>query len=199
MNKFILKVIVQTAFCILLSLNLFSQIYKNQWLIGGNANFSYSKATIYNNTVELSSYLFSPSIGYFFLNRFAGGLLFDLGSQTYNFSSGGKYRISSLTIGPVIRYYFLSAEKSTNIFLEGAYGLSYSKNKFFKSLDNDFTNHYSTLSFKAGPAIFLNEHTALEITIGYNHSTRGPIDTAFTNTLRLGIGFQIHFSKSSSH
>lgn len=199
MNKFILKIIIETAFCIVLSLNLFSQIDKGQYLIGGNANFSYSKATIYNNTIKLSSFSFSPSIGHFFLTRFAGGLLFDWNTQTYTSTSGGKYRINIITIGPVVRYYFLSTLKKTNIFAEGTYGFSFRKNKFFSSTNNDFTDRYSTLSFKAGPAIFLNEHTALEITIGYNHSTRGPIDTAATNTIRLGIGLQIHFAKPRSH
>jgi hypothetical protein len=47
----------------------------------------------------------------------------------------------------------------------------------------------------AGPAIFINEHTALELTVGYIHSSRGPIDSSATSKLQLGIGLQIHFGK----
>jgi hypothetical protein len=180
-------------FLIILSLKSFTQIYKGQWLIGGNAAFSYSQANEYNNKIKLSSLTFSPSGGLFFLNRLAGGLKFDLGEETYHYTSISKSRNTFISIGPFLRYYFLQPEQKINLFAEGGYGFSFGKYRNF--YDVNYTYHSSTFSFKAGPALLLNEHTALEVTLGYIHSTRGPIDTAVTNVIQIGVGLQIHFGK----
>jgi hypothetical protein len=50
-------------------------------------------------------------------------------------------------------------------------------------------------SVQTGPAIFLNQHTALEMTLGYTYLSRGPIDTTVTNKLQVGIGLQVHIGK----
>lgn len=80
------------------------------------------------------------------------------------------------------------------MFADVAYGYSWGKSKNFKYPSSHKYNYYN-LSFMAGPAIFLNERTALEITVGYTYLSRGPIDTTVTNKLQLGIGFQIHFGR----
>ena len=168
----------------------FAQLYKGQWLIGGTGAFSYTQT----EGEKITTVVLTPGIGYIFFNKFAGGLKLDLSSQTDRHSSTDKYRFNSTTIGPFMRYYFLPAERSLNIFAEGGYGYTFGRYKRFISLP-DYTNHFSSYSFKAGPAIFLNEHTALEVTLGYNHSQKGLIDTAITNTVILGLGLQIHFGK----
>jgi hypothetical protein len=43
--------------------------------------------------------------------------------------------------------------------------------------------------------LFKNEHTALEITVGYNYLSRGPIDSTVTNKFQVGIGLQVHIGK----
>jgi hypothetical protein len=45
--------------------------------------------------------------------------------------------------------------------------------------------------FAAGPAIFLNKHTALEFTLGYN-SIKIKDDPDRSNTFTVGVGFQVH-------
>ena len=177
---------------IILSVTSFSQIYKGQWLIGGDAAFSYSYANVYSDKIKLSTLTFSLLGGCFFLNRLAGGLKFDLDNQTYHYSMS-KSRNTFSSIGPFIRYYFLPSEQKVNLFAEGGYGFSFGKYTNF--FDVNYTYHSSTLTFKIGPAVFLNEHTALEVTLGYIHSSRGPIDTAITNSFQIGVGLQIHLGK----
>lgn len=179
-----------------LSLNAFSQLNKGGWLIGGNGTFSYSRANHYNQAIKYTSFTFSPTGGYFILNRLAGGLRTDLGSETRRYGNIYKTRNIFLSAGPFFRYYFLSSEQKINLFAEAGYGFSYGKYTNFSS--PDYKYHFSTFSFKTGPAVFLNKHTALEVTVGYNHSTRGPIDTVVTNTIQLGIGLQIHFGKTKN-
>jgi hypothetical protein len=168
----------------------FSQIQKNQWMIGGNAAFSIAQAS----ELKTTSIQLAPNVGYFFINKMAGGLRFGFGSDTYS-SGGDKYRWTNLAISPFLRYYFLPATQQVNLFAEGAYSYAWSK---YKDVTNSgsYAYRYNGFSLMGGPAIFLNEHTALEITLGYSHSTRGPVDSTTTNRFQLGVGLQIHLGKA---
>ena len=53
------------------------------------------------------------------------------------------------------------------------------------------TKRQSGFGFASGPAIFLNKHTALEFTLGYN-STKFEDDPDRSNTFTVGVGFQVH-------
>jgi hypothetical protein len=183
--------------CAIYSSNCFSQIEKGKWLIGGSGSFSYAQAAATNRTYKVLTLDFAPAAGYFFFNRFAGGLRPTIGIQTNRSTPDHKNRTTSFTINPFLRYYFLAENRKVNLFADAGYGYFFSKYTQFDGV-YDETYHSSTLSFKAGPSIFLNEHTALEITLGYNYSTRGPIDTFKTNTIQLGIGLQFHLGKRNS-
>lgn len=172
------------------SLGGFSQIQKGQWIIGGNAAFSYYK---YYST-RTSAFSISPATGYFFLNRLAGGIRLGYDAEFNSFQSGGRSRESFISLIPFIRYYFLPYEGKVNFFLDGGYGYSWGKDKNFTQ--PDFKYHSKIISIKTGPAVFLNERTALEITLGYNHSVKGALgDTLGINSFQIGVGFQIHIGK----
>ena len=160
----------------------------SQWLIGGNANYSFIKSKDY----KISSFEILPNAGYFFLDKFAGGLRPGFNSET----TYSKYRTSAIFIGPFVRYYFLPADQKLNLFTDISFAYSWSK---FKNLVAQYTSsfkfNYYQLGFMAGPSIFLNEHTSLEFTVGYKYSTGSPKDTATENSIRVGIGLQIHIGK----
>src|SRR5689334_20087193 len=107
-----------------LSIPSFSQIQKNQWLIGGNGAFSLAKA----QDLKTTTVQFAPNIGYFFINKMVGGMRLGLGMDTYS-ADGDKYRRSNNSIGPFIRYYFLPSEQKVNLFGEGAYAHAWSRYK----------------------------------------------------------------------
>lgn len=167
-----------------------SQIQKGQWIIGGDAGFSYFKYY----TTKTSSFSLSPTGGYFILNQLAVGLRPSYVAEFNTTQAGGKSRESLISVTPFIRYYFLSYERKLNFFADGGFGYSWGK---FKNYSNpDFKYHSKIISFKAGPAIFLNERTALEITLGYNHSIRGSLgDTLGISSFQIGLGLQIHIGK----
>lgn len=135
----------------------------------------------------------SPAVGYFFTDKFAGGLRPGFAYDTYRWGSD-KYRISTITLAPFLRYYFLPIQQKVNLFADAAFGYSWSK---FKNFDPPatFKYHYYNIALMAGPAIFLNEHTALEITVGYNYLSRGPIDSTITHKFQVGVGLQVHLGK----
>jgi hypothetical protein len=166
----------------------FSQIDKNQWLIGGNASFSYSQS----KELKISEWQISPAAGYFFMDKFAGGLRLSYGSQTRTWSSE-KDRNVSVSFGPFLRYYFLPKEQKVNLFADVEYQFSRVKDKnIVSAYPSSYSYSYYEMSLMAGPAFFINEHTSLEFTFGYSYLSRGQIDTTVTNRLKMGIGLQIH-------
>ncbi len=124
----------------------------------------------------------SPNIGYFFIDKLAGGLQLNLGynkpnGNTSNFGYGAR---------PFARYYFLEPEKLINVFAEANYGFNTNKSEGQKS------NYSTGYTIKAGPAIYFNSSVVLELTANYN-STHA--DSTNYNDFTIGIGFQIHLEK----
>src|SRR5207253_2640955 len=128
-----------------LSLNGFSQIYKGQWMIGGDAAFSYYK---YYST-KTSSFTLSPASGYFFLDGLAGGLRLGYDSELRS-NPIGKARLSFLSVAPFIRYYFLSTEQKINLFADAGYGYSWGKYKSYDNPGFNSTYYSKIISFKTG-------------------------------------------------
>ncbi|QNA43207.1 outer membrane beta-barrel protein [Lacibacter sediminis] len=158
-----------------------SQITKGNLLLGGTTSFSSSKSGDY----KLTEFSFAPNIGYFFANNFAGGLRVQI--DTYK-EDGDEDAYTSTSIAPFVRYYFIPAskEQKVNIFADVAYG-------FGSSGSGDDKFNMNGYSLMAGPAIFLNPHTALEITLGYS-SMKFEDEPDRYNTFKINVGFQIHLN-----
>ena len=107
-----------------------------------------------------------------------------------------KYQNSSFSAAPFLRYYFLPLEQNINLFIDGAFGYTWDK---YKRTTFPSTHKYSyyNISVMAGPAVFLNKRTALEVILGYSYLSRGPIDTSITHRLQLGVGLQVHIGESN--
>jgi len=175
-------------FFIIFSSKAFSQIDENQWIIGGHSSFSYSQS----KELKISEWQISPAAGYFFMDKFAGGLRLSYGSQTRTWSSE-KNRNVAVSFGPFLRYYFLSTEQKINLFADAEYEFARMKYKnIVSAYPSSYSYNYYEVSLMAGPAFFINEHTSLEFTFGYSYLSRGQIDTTVTNRLKMGIGLQIH-------
>jgi hypothetical protein len=185
------SVTMLTSILLILSLSGSTQIYKGQWLAGGDAAFSYYKYY----TAKNSAFTLSPAAGYFFLNRLAGGVRFGYDAETTSYSSGSKSRERLIYIAPFLRYYFLSEEQKINLFADAGYGHLWGRFRNLNRPQDDFKFSNKVVTFKVGPAVFLNEHTSLEVSFGYTHSPVGRFDTLATNNFRIGVGFQIHLGK----
>jgi len=153
-----------------------AQVQKNDWLIGGSTKFASNKTA----DIKTSMFEFSPNAGYFFANNFAGGLRTDINSVKVE----AEDAISSTLISPFLRYYFLPTDNKVNFMLDGSFG-------FGSTSAAGDTKSQTGFGLAAGPAIFLNKHTALEFTLGYN-SIKYENDPDRSNTFTVGVGFQVH-------
>lgn len=162
-----------------------AQLQKGKWLVGGSGSYSAAKS----EGNKASSIEVSPAVGYFFFTKGVGGLRGNYGSDTYTYTGTSRY--TNFSVSPFLRYYLLSSDQRVNLFGDVAYGFAWGKERHFAN-PRSHTFSFSTFSLMVGPAFFINEHIALELTLGYQHSTRGPIDTTFTKNLKVGVGFQIH-------
>jgi hypothetical protein len=177
------KVFVLLSMVLLIQTS-FAQVNKGQWLVGGSTTFTSTSQGDYSNT----NFDFSPNVGYFFMNNFAGGLRLGFMSD----KDKGDDATSSFNIAPFLRYYFLPAEKKVNVFGDASYGFgSYNSG----GGEGDSKMNSSNFSIAAGPAIFLTPHTALEFALSYNSMKFEDVADRY-NTIGFNVGFQIHLGKA---
>ena len=182
--KIIIYLILLTAF------SSSAQIAKNNWLVGGDASFTFSQTEVKKissgtNTIYDSKGTYSvridPNIGYFILNKFAVGCKL---SYLNSFSEGSKLNSDdmNLSVGPYLKYYLLKDESIFNVFIETSFS------KFLsKSLGNA-----ATYGFKSGFVIFLNSSVGLESVISYSKTST---DKIINDNVFIGFGLQIHLEK----
>ena len=169
---------------ILFTMSANAQITKNNWMVGGNGSFNNTIVKDDDDNTLGKGYGFRiyPNIGYFFIDKMAGG--FKLG---FNYGkTEGNSSMVGYGLGPFVRYYFLNPDKRVNVFAEANYNYYISKTQNF-----DATKGYN-YNFKAGPEIFFNSSVGLEVTINYSSSN---INSLISNALSLEVGFQIHLEK----
>ena len=106
-------------------LTSYGQISKNTWLIGGNGSFySYNEnytAPSVNFTGKYTSIDLTASIGYFFIDKFTGGIRPYLSTFKGESSGGATPNDFKFAVGPFVRYYFLKEEKQFNILSDVSY------------------------------------------------------------------------------
>lgn len=168
---------------------LFSQITKGNWLIGGSGSFNRIKT----EDIKESYLQLSPDIGYFFFDKFVAGL-----KPSYTFdklTSATAYGGKSwwIYVGPFVRYYFLNTDKLINILLEGNYQYGFSEATTLYSISNTKSNKLSAF---AGPVIYFNSAVGLEILGGYqlNNTSNYPQQSKIV----ISIGLQFHLEKSKN-
>lgn len=167
--------------------NVISQVSKNTWLIGGEGDFRSTNFKSNSAFSDFNNLMLSSDIGYFFIDKLATGLEFEV---QFNFFESDEYDAQRYSIGPFLRYYFLNMDKQFNIFSQIDYKYSVLKG-------NDTKNSSSVYGFKAGSSIFFTKNVALEISLNYDIQNKKLYnDLKYTAKIfSLGIGFQIHLEK----
>ena len=167
-----------------------AQIKNGQFLVGGNISFESLKVDRSTDDYKTMNLFISPNIGYFIIDKLAGGLRFDL--RSYKQTTPIDSRHISTSISPFIRYYFLPSVKKVNAFIDVGY-LNYRTRHSYGS-SSPYTQKSNGYHISAGPVIFLSDKVALEFILGYkrnllNHSSE--IESRFNTAL----GLQIHLGK----
>jgi opacity protein-like surface antigen len=176
-----MKKVLFAALTMIAAQGVSAQINKGQWLVGGNASFQSQKW----GEAKATSFTFSPNAGYFFIDKFAGGLRVDLTSTK---PKGGDAK-SDFLIAPFVRYYFLPAAEKVNILADASYGFGSQKAEGESASQNGF-------AIAAGPAVFLSPNTALEFTLQYRSLGGDAYGDDRLNSFGVNIGFQIHLGSA---
>lgn len=181
---------IQILLLILITFSANAQITKGNWLVGGNASFSYDSHKTTNDlgNTRYSSFNLelSPNVGYFFVDKLAGDARISY-NQNFSEESTSSSDSSTLSVDPFVRFYFLPTEQNFNIFGESSY-------KFY--LKNEYSD-IKTFSVKAGATYFVNHSVGYELALQYLNSN---FDNSFNssgtiNTIMLSFGVQIYLEK----
>ena len=102
--------IVLPFFFLFWSSSAFSQIEQGSLIIRGSLSFLHQSSS--SNSI-ISTYNLTPSVGYFFTDRFAGGLGVGVSGLKTNINNttGQDINRTFLNVAPFVRNYFLVEEK----------------------------------------------------------------------------------------
>ena len=190
MKKTIL-VIISTAF---IFSNAYSQITKGNWIVGGNANFLFTSYSNGSTDTKSTNITLAPNIGYFFIDKFAGGirLSFNRNHNKFGQPNNNFNTFTTYSVGPFIRYYFLPVDKQYNIITESSYQFGNEKIETNNSTTSNISNN--SFSFSAGPVIYFNSSVGIEFLLNYS-STGNSVNSNRGGSIGIGIGLQIHLKK----
>lgn len=175
--------------CFLFNNSIFSQIEKNNWMLGGSLSIN---ATQSQNEIagSYSTIKLSPSVGYFFEKNFAAGVLLEYqtqGSENLKFDFGNSIR-GRLSVGPFARYYFLESVQKNNFFLEMF--CNYTNNIRFS--DKPIFRYGTSIGY----VHFINQSIGIETKLVYQRMRIPLTDGASKlNSFTLMFGFQIHLER----
>ena len=154
----------------ILTLGLSAQTDAGNIMLEGNSNLNFTSMSISSVEVDgtsldvdddgTSQFGLDVVGGYFFMDGLAGGLILD-----YSSSSAGDASSSSMTIGPIVRYYI----GESGMWGQLSYGIG-------SSSEDDGTNSYdgpsiSALGFGVGYAVWLSDNVAFNPSLGYSMVT----------------------------
>jgi hypothetical protein len=184
-----------------------AQFNKGRWLADGSMSTTSRKNEYYDGTNKSpsSSYSvsFAPSVGYFFVDRLAGGLVLSVGTtkandETFDPLAGQLVDVTrtsnSVSVGPFIRYYLPMA-----IFFHGSasFGsLSAKSDAAFENQDQKAT--LFNWSLGVGYAWFLNDYVAVEPSVGYLNSNVEYKESESgwkSSALALSVGLAIYLGE----
>lgn len=174
----------KVLFCALLVISgqvTFSQVSKNQWLVGGMVGFETARI----DEDGYTDFDFSPNAGYFFANKFAGGLR--LTFESVKVKDAGD-AVSDLLFAPFLRYYFLPVDKKVNIFGDVSYG--------FGSISAEDKASKNEFAIQAGPSVFVTPNVGLEFTLYYKSAGGDAFGDERMNRFGLNVGFQVHLGNA---
>lgn len=172
------KIILSIAVMVAVNSASFAQTNKNNWLAGGSAGFSSSKINDYTESVIS----ISPDFGYFVIDDLALGAMVSFTSDKPKDGNAA----TNFMAAPFVRYYFVPLGANAKLFGQGSFGFGSTKSGEQGAEAADYTQW----QLAAGPAVFLNPHTALEFTLSYGQLKYKDLDKI--GTIAFNVGFQIH-------
>jgi len=140
-------------------------------------NLGFNSRDNENSEVKNSNFNFSPKVGYFFTDKFAAGINFNVGTSTADeYGAERKTTNSNIGVGVFGRYYFLELGSRFKTYAELNADYNNSKSELTvagNSTENPKTNRFG-VNAGIGANYFLTDKVALNFAfgnvIGYNTS-----------------------------
>lgn len=162
--------------CVFLSVQLFAQTEKGDFLVGGSLGFQ--------TTSGNSNIIIAPNLGYFIKNNFAVGANLSILSVKQNIQ-----KITEFELGPFARYYIGHNNLRPFTMLKISY-----LTKTVKNTDDGIKSSVNGFGYTlgVGAAAFFSPDVAFEGFFGYNFSQ---FETAESNRgFGLNLGFQVYIN-----
>lgn len=157
-----MKKTLLTLCAVALGAGAFAQTEKGHIVLGGSTNLGFTSGKVDNDADDATSnFGLDIAGGFFLMDNLSAGLLIG-----FNSTKTGDVSSSGFGIGPVVRYYL-----PMKVFGQLSYVFGSQK-----SDDGTFDVTYKTgdLGIAVGYAAFLNDHVALEPSVGYHLTSLTP-------------------------
>lgn len=156
-----------------------AQLEKGTWVMGGTVSTGSNKF----GDLKTKFTNLTPSVAIMFGSGFSGGINVEYSRVKF----GEEDPVNESLIGPFLRYYLIPAGKPVNVFFNVGYGWGR-----IAATESEGQIGKRGYNLAAGPAIFLNKHSALEIALDYSSIKAKDLDDR-SNTFGIKIGFQVYF------
>jgi len=188
-----MKKLITILCAVLITICLSAQTEQGTILIEGGSNLNYSSLKVNSieidgeamdlDDVEATNTLgFKVTGGYFVMDGLAVGLLLDYSSE-----SEGDYSSSSMTIGPIARYYI----GESGMWAQLSYGIGSSSDKY--DGESEDGPSIGALGIGVGYAIMLSDNVSLSPSLGYTMITAKQEDvTVKAGGIVFGAGIAVH-------
>lgn len=191
-----------TILAVLIStLTAFSQTEQGSFYIGGNTNLTFdiqesgfeSDEFDYQKEIDVVSYNFAPSVGFFVIDNTVLGLTLPIVYTNTKDSNSDEDKTIIHSFNPFVRYYISTWER-VNFFVEGELGFGRRVQEIeFSSGDTEKDeNTMSQYKIGGGFAFFLNENISFNFLIKYSKTTidRGDFGFGASNVKLITKGWQ---------
>jgi outer membrane protein len=195
------KILLTFAICAFGIVN--AQTEKGSWVIGGSTTIGFNNvSTKYkvegqsSDGAKVSTFTFTPSVGYFVIDKLSVGLDLGYTTITTKYNEGNynyKESLSTFSILPTATYYFKSDSKIMPYLGAGVgYGSTTSKE------DNEENYKVDGLSWKAkgGIAYLITEKVAVDLGVSFNQFSNKESNYGYdiktnVNTFGVAAGLSI--------
>lgn len=193
---------------------LFSQVEKGKWYVAANSNLGldigktkYESSNGLTSEYKYTEFNFSPSAGYFVIDKLAAGLFIDY--QYYkdvDQDDNDEFKSSSFMLGPFAKYYIIEYKK---IWPYVGVGVGFGSGK--SEMDGEEYEKYKMSTFRVGggATYFLNKNVGFDLFLGYNKdvekyenndagyksSNSSETDDDIYSAFKMSIGIVVTFGK----
>lgn len=193
-------------FLLLLSLSAFgfvnAQTEKGSWVVGGSTTIGFNSVNTKEKSdgesydgPKVSTFNFTPSVGYFVMDKLAVGLDLGYTSITTKYNDDGytdKYTTSTFSILPTATYYFTTDSK---VYPYLGAGLGYAS---AKEKEDRYETTVDGFAWKAkgGIAYFITDKVAIDLGVSFNQFSNKEKEYGYeyktiVNTFGVGAGLSI--------